>query len=190
MSPTNNKKLLAWVEEVVQLCKPARVHWCDGSQAEYDALCELMVKGGTFTRLNEKLRPGCYLARSHPSDVGRTEDRTYICSENKDDAGPNNNWAAPDEMKQTLRGLFAGSMTGAVETPIGWLPTHDALDLSGLDLPADNLAQLLAVDVEGWKQEAASVAEHYKKFGNRLPAALEHELANLNARLNAASRKQ
>ncbi len=111
-TPTSNPRLLAWVEEVVKLCKPARVHWCDGSQAEYDALCELMVKGGTFTRLNEKLRPGCYLARSHPSDVGRTEDRTFICSANKDDAGPNNNWAPPDEMRRTLLGLFDGSMAG------------------------------------------------------------------------------
>lgn len=111
-APTRHRKLLAWVDEVVSLCRPAAVHWCDGSQREYDALCDLMVKGGTFTRLNPRLRPGCYLARSHPSDVGRTEDRTFICSEHKDDAGPTNNWAAPDEMRQTLHGLFDGSMTG------------------------------------------------------------------------------
>jgi phosphoenolpyruvate carboxykinase (GTP) len=79
-APTRNARLLAWVEQLVALCKPATVHWCDGSQAEYQALCDLMVRQGTFTQLNPRLRPGCYLARSHPSDVGRVEDRTFICS--------------------------------------------------------------------------------------------------------------
>jgi phosphoenolpyruvate carboxykinase (GTP) len=78
MMMTANKTLLAWVEEAVQLCQPARVHWCDGSEKEYDHLCNLMVKGGTFTRLDDNLRPGSFLARSHPSDVARVEDRTYI----------------------------------------------------------------------------------------------------------------
>ena len=82
-APTSHPELLAWVEETIQLCQPAAVHWCDGSQQEYDALCDLMVQGGTFTKLDEKLRPGCFLARSHPSDVARVEDRTYICSRNK-----------------------------------------------------------------------------------------------------------
>jgi phosphoenolpyruvate carboxykinase (GTP) len=111
-APTNNKKLLAWVGEMVQLCKPAGVHWCDGSDAEAGRLCDRMVRAGTFTRLNEKLRPGCYLARSHASDVARVEDRTFICSRTKDDAGPTNNWADPAEMRQRLLGLFNGSMTG------------------------------------------------------------------------------
>ncbi|MGC8989354.1 MAG: phosphoenolpyruvate carboxykinase (GTP) [Verrucomicrobiia bacterium] len=111
-APTTNLKLLEFVEEAVRLCEPADVHWCDGSEAESSMLCDLMVRGGTFTKLNERLRPNCYLARSHPSDVGRTEDRTFICSRNKADAGPNNNWADPDEMKAKLKGLFAGSMRG------------------------------------------------------------------------------
>ena len=93
--PTTNRKLIAWVDEMVKLCKPARVHWCDGSQAEYDTLCREMVQHGTFTPLNEKTRPGSFLARSHASDVARVEDRTFICSLTKDDAGPTNNWMNP-----------------------------------------------------------------------------------------------
>ncbi|MEI7731475.1 MAG: phosphoenolpyruvate carboxykinase (GTP) [Verrucomicrobiota bacterium] len=111
-APTNNKKLLAWVEEMVKLCKPANVHWCDGTQAEYDKLCQLMVDHGTFTKLDEKLRPNSFLARSHPSDVARVEDRTFICSKTKEEAGPNNNWADPVEMKQKMVALFDGCMAG------------------------------------------------------------------------------
>lgn len=109
---TINQRLLAWIEEMVKLCQPANVHWCDGSQAESDRLCQLMVASGTFTRLNEQLRPGCFLARSHPSDVARVEDRTFICAKTKEEVGLNNNWADPAEMKQTLLRLFAGCMAG------------------------------------------------------------------------------
>jgi phosphoenolpyruvate carboxykinase (GTP) len=111
-TPTNNRKLVAWVDEVKKLCRPKAVHWCDGTQKEYDALCRQMVDSGTFVRLNEKKRPGCFLARSHESDVARVEDRTYICSKKQEDAGPTNNWADPDEMKAKLAGLFRGSMEG------------------------------------------------------------------------------
>jgi phosphoenolpyruvate carboxykinase (GTP) len=109
---TKNPKLLAWVKEMVQLCQPDSVHWCDGSQKEYDTLCDEMVQKGTFIRLNEKLRPGCFLARSHPSDVARVEDRTYICSQTKEEAGPSNNWADPNEMRKLMHTLFTGSMKG------------------------------------------------------------------------------
>jgi phosphoenolpyruvate carboxykinase (GTP) len=111
-SLTTNKALLAWVDEMVHLCRPANVHWCDGSEAEYQSLCDLMVKGGTFTKLDEKLRPGCYLARSHASDVARVEDRTFICTKTREEAGPTNNWADPVEMKKTMRTLFNGCMEG------------------------------------------------------------------------------
>jgi phosphoenolpyruvate carboxykinase (GTP) len=110
--PAKNSKLLAWVEEMAKLCQPTAIHWCDGSDAEYQSLCDLMVKSGTFIKLNEKLRPGSYLARSHPSDVARVEDRTFICSKTKDEAGPTNNWADPAEMKKTMLERFKGCMKG------------------------------------------------------------------------------
>jgi phosphoenolpyruvate carboxykinase (GTP) len=109
---SKNAALLHWVDQIAKLTKPAAIHWVDGSQEENDALCNQLVKAGIYIKLNEKLWPGCYYAKSDPGDVARVEERTYICSKNKDDAGPTNNWADPVEMKAKLTKLFDGSMKG------------------------------------------------------------------------------
>jgi phosphoenolpyruvate carboxykinase (GTP) len=109
---TTNKHLIRWVEKMADLCQPARVYWVDGSQREYERLCDQLVEAGTFFPLNEEKWPGCFYARSSPNDVARVEDRTYICSLSKDNAGPTNNWEDPFVMRKKLKALFKGSMRG------------------------------------------------------------------------------
>lgn len=109
---TKNKKLGHWVDEMTALCQPDNVVWCDGSKDEWSKMWDILVKGGTAKKLDEKKRPNSYYIRSVPADVARVEDRTYICSEKEEDAGPTNNWCAPKEMRGTLNNLFSGCMKG------------------------------------------------------------------------------
>jgi len=133
---TTHKDLLAWLRDVVELCKPENVYPCDGSPEDYERMCSLLVKQGTFTRLNDSLRPNCYLARSHPSDVARVEDRTYICTNDQVDAGPTNNWAPAGEMKVKMRGLFDGCMRGRTMyiIPFSMGPVGSPFSLIGIEV--------------------------------------------------------
>src|SRR3954462_13060607 len=109
---TSNQRLQAWVDEWAAVLQPAQVHWCDGTAAEYEQLCAELVASGTFTKLDETARPGSYWAHPDPGDVARVEDRTFICSQSEEDAGPTNNWRDPAEMRKVLDDKFAGSMRG------------------------------------------------------------------------------
>ena len=131
-----HRKLCNWIQEMVDLCKPDDVYFCDGSQEEYDELCQLLVNNGTFIKLNEQLRPNSFLARSNPSDVARVEDRTFVCSLNRNDAGPTNNWVNPRDMHKTLDTIFDGCMRGRTMyvIPFSMGPLGSPISYVGIEL--------------------------------------------------------
>src|SRR5580704_17921023 len=118
---TSNPAVLRWVDEMARLCQPDRIHWCDGSQSEKDTLTEEAVARGVLVRLNQKKLPGCYYHRSSVSDVARSEDRTFICTDTEEEAGPTNNWHDPAEMYRKLYGLCAAGMRGRVMYVVPYL---------------------------------------------------------------------
>jgi phosphoenolpyruvate carboxykinase (GTP) len=134
--PIDHQELAVWIQEVVEFCEPDAVEWCDGSEAEWNRLCDLLVDSGTFTRLNKEKHPNSFLARSSPSDVARVEGRTFICSKRSVDAGPTNNWCDPAEMKTTLKGKFRGCMRGRTLyiVPFCMGPLESPLSLVGVEL--------------------------------------------------------
>jgi len=165
---TQNKKLLNWVKECAEMCMPENIYWCNGTKEEYNDLCDLMVKTGSATLLNPQKKPNCYLFRSHPSDVARVEDRTFIASQSKDDAGPTNNWIAPDELKITMRNLYKGCMQGRTMyvIPFSMGPIGSPISKIGIEITD---SPYVVINMHIMTRVGKKVLEHLGKDGDFVP---------------------